>query len=427
MYIINENQLITQEDILDYVENYRNTHNVTYNGLLTEVDYKSFIGELQNLISRMDYTIKGDSKLIPYSGTYAEIPAWQIAWAMSSNDGYVYISNFDAGLLINDRAFIELLNNTIGGDNDATAIVEDLTGGQNNYTSQYALDDILSLNDFVSKTVMEKCARGDLQPLIFETNIEKVFFRTELPALLENPEVNSLWGISRTEIIDMLNNYESYGFSTKEAAVEGISEIFHLNTMSYLDSIEVNYIFNVDARPQIVSIDATSVDGGVHTFIEGAVATGSKTIGEAVEGFKSDIELRNSYPELAKILDVKPEYKIYAKYMDKWIAHPGQRMAIADKLSKFESNYKNLAKMSEIVQKSNKALQVLGVIGVSTSLCVTTFRAIEQYEQGNYIEGNKVLSSWCSRVCLKIAFCQIYVTLCGRFGPDEGGVVGYAD
>nr|WP_306814048.1 DUF6783 domain-containing protein [[Clostridium] symbiosum] len=26
---------------------------------------------------------------------------------------------------------------------------------------------------------------------------------------------------------------------------------------------------------------------------------------------------------------------------------------------------------------------------------------------------------------MKIAFCQLCVTLCGRFGPNERGVVGY--
>ncbi|MBE7727304.1 MAG: hypothetical protein E7244_23805, partial [Enterocloster citroniae] len=31
------------------------------------------------------------------------------------------------------------------------------------------------------------------------------------------------------------------------------------------------------------------------------------------------------------------------------------------------------------------------------------------------------------RACLKVAFRQLCVTLCGRSGPDEGGVVGYAD
>ena len=33
----------------------------------------------------------------------------------------------------------------------------------------------------------------------------------------------------------------------------------------------------------------------------------------------------------------------------------------------------------------------------------------------------------CVRVCLKIAFRQLCVPLCGRFGPDEGGVAGYVD
>ncbi len=32
-----------------------------------------------------------------------------------------------------------------------------------------------------------------------------------------------------------------------------------------------------------------------------------------------------------------------------------------------------------------------------------------------------------ARACLKITFRQMYVTLCGRFCRDEGGVVGYAD
>ena len=31
------------------------------------------------------------------------------------------------------------------------------------------------------------------------------------------------------------------------------------------------------------------------------------------------------------------------------------------------------------------------------------------------------------RACLKIAFLQMRVTVCGRFGPNEGGVVGYVD
>ena len=32
-----------------------------------------------------------------------------------------------------------------------------------------------------------------------------------------------------------------------------------------------------------------------------------------------------------------------------------------------------------------------------------------------------------TRVCLKIAFGKLCVTLCGRFDPDEGGVAGYVD
>ncbi|MDE6991584.1 MAG: hypothetical protein K2P42_13130 [Lachnospiraceae bacterium] len=32
-----------------------------------------------------------------------------------------------------------------------------------------------------------------------------------------------------------------------------------------------------------------------------------------------------------------------------------------------------------------------------------------------------------ARACLKNAFRQMYVTVCGRFVPNEGGVAGYVD
>jgi len=32
-----------------------------------------------------------------------------------------------------------------------------------------------------------------------------------------------------------------------------------------------------------------------------------------------------------------------------------------------------------------------------------------------------------TRVCLKIAFRQMCVTVCGKLGTNEGGVVGYVD
>ncbi|MFR3139614.1 MAG: DUF6783 domain-containing protein [Lacrimispora saccharolytica] len=32
-----------------------------------------------------------------------------------------------------------------------------------------------------------------------------------------------------------------------------------------------------------------------------------------------------------------------------------------------------------------------------------------------------------TRACLKIAFCKMCVTVCGKFVPKPGGVAGYAD
>ena len=33
----------------------------------------------------------------------------------------------------------------------------------------------------------------------------------------------------------------------------------------------------------------------------------------------------------------------------------------------------------------------------------------------------------CTRACLKKAFSKMYVTICGRFCPDDGAVAGYGN
>lgn len=35
--------------------------------------------------------------------------------------------------------------------------------------------------------------------------------------------------------------------------------------------------------------------------------------------------------------------------------------------------------------------------------------------------------SLCFRACLKKAFCKMFVTICGRFRPNEGAVMGYGN
>ena len=39
----------------------------------------------------------------------------------------------------------------------------------------------------------------------------------------------------------------------------------------------------------------------------------------------------------------------------------------------------------------------------------------------------QLLNIRCTRACLKKAFCKMYVTIRGRFRPDEGAVAGYGN
>jgi hypothetical protein len=72
---------VTIEYIISFIENYRNIHNITYSGVLQTEDYIQFVKFLQTEISKMHYTVKSGTELIPYSGTYAEVPAWKIVQA----------------------------------------------------------------------------------------------------------------------------------------------------------------------------------------------------------------------------------------------------------------------------------------------------------------------------------------------------------
>ena len=41
--------------------------------------------------------------------------------------------------------------------------------------------------------------------------------------------------------------------------------------------------------------------------------------------------------------------------------------------------------------------------------------------------GKSTVTSLLASACVKKAFCKMCVTICGRFCPDEGAVVGYGN
>lgn len=95
----------------------------------------------------------------------------------TSNNTYAYISDTPAGSLLNDSDFINKLS-LVTGDSDLTSAI---VNASNN--TKYSVGTNLCLNDLISKSFMET-ASGDIRPLVFEFDTNKVFYRTEVYALI---------------------------------------------------------------------------------------------------------------------------------------------------------------------------------------------------------------------------------------------------
>ena len=104
------------KDIIKFVNNYRINHGV----LKDEKEIERFIGELQSIISEMDFTVSDDVTVIGYTGKSNGVVAWKIVEHIAANpdNSVTYISNLPAGELLSDeferrqlkKALILLLN-----------------------------------------------------------------------------------------------------------------------------------------------------------------------------------------------------------------------------------------------------------------------------------------------------------------------------
>lgn len=298
----------------------------------------------------MDYSLSTLKELIPYSGTYTDIAAWKIAKSLSAGGDYCFISDYPAGILINNTKFNEALVNVIGGSQPED-IRNIIINGEDGGKSKYSINNNLSLNDFVSENVMKYTKSSNVNPFIFETDTTKVFFRTEIDAILENSNIKTIWGIDKIEFTHMLNNYSKYGYSSRNDALVGISDIFKLKTLNELDNVKITYSTNVNGDIYISSVNTSEIGGGKSEFSTNfpeIKVNGTKTVGETVFGFESDAKFAEKYPKLADMFKSKPEYKIYAKLLAAWEEHPEKRSAISSYISNFSTNYEKFSEMLTI-------------------------------------------------------------------------------
>ena len=198
-----------------FVRDWRSEHGIAGQEPLTKPQLVEFVGDLQKELSGFSLrpekdehglpngfdAWRDDAKVIPYSGNAGDIPCWKLVSAMSANgEGEVfYISDTPAGRALNDGRLRAAVVVAAGGADPkmGQTLANQIFDGpwQDGVRSKYAVENMVTLNDFVSDRLMREMAAGDVHTATPGALPDRVFVQTELPALLDSPRVTAINGI----------------------------------------------------------------------------------------------------------------------------------------------------------------------------------------------------------------------------------------
>lgn len=165
------------DKLLDFLDGW-----IERNGTLNSSDtdtLKKFMTGLGSEIDSLSVSPPAGSKrLILYGGWNGDVPMWQIAEsAANSGQGYYYISQTEAGSVLNDDAVKAKINEICDYDSD---LYDKIFGNPVNGTrNAYVVDGELSINDRVSKRLAQN-ASGDVTIWAPDCPTNKVLSDTEL-------------------------------------------------------------------------------------------------------------------------------------------------------------------------------------------------------------------------------------------------------
>lgn len=140
------------EDVLEFVKNWKANNGYGAGDVVPDKEITRFVGELENMVGNMDYSLPKGTTIVGYSGNSNGDQCWRIADNLSSKgDAYTYISDLPAGKLLGvKRSEIETAITEITGDTTATGqimggyIGKDRIGPGSGYGSYPSLDDFVS-------------------------------------------------------------------------------------------------------------------------------------------------------------------------------------------------------------------------------------------------------------------------------------------
>ena len=302
------------------------------------------------------------------------------------------------GNLINDDSLITVLGEKIGDEN-AELI---LYGGKNGLLEIKEGSGVLNLSDYTSKRLMFEVAAGDVKPLMWELNPNKVFLRTEFDALLNNPKVKSIWGESTETIKEIVHNPKRYGFKDEMEAKMFYQEWFAHKTGQFMKDIDITIGYDNNGNIVVYKVDSSKVGGGTSYVTEKdnmnfSRNTKNMDISDAI----TDIDIKRELGELEKIYNERNKGKAFTE---------SQKSILKDALQKYKElgsprTCKQYAtKIAEIektlsgISKVSKAVKYAGTVFFVAWGASTIISAAEKYQNGQKEEACKEITGFFAEI-----------------------------
>lgn len=276
------------------------------NGTINATDtdaLKKFMTGLGSKIDSLSITPPtGSNKLILYGGWNGDVPMWQIAeGAANSGQGYYFISQTEAGSLLNNDILKNKINKICDYDKD---LYDKIFGNPvNGNRNAYVVDGELSINDRVSKRLAQN-ASGNVTIWAPDCPTNKVLSDTELRSVLTNDNITSINGIPKETFIDTYKKISGGSFESNPSKLnqnildQVFTEIKKTRTPEYFDNVKTFY--NVDGM--VIGVDTSEFVGGKGS-IRPSDSIFETTLGEKRQ-FKSSSELFkicSNYNELSDL------------------------------------------------------------------------------------------------------------------------------
>ena len=215
-----------ERDIVDFAENWRSANGLG-EGKLTDEQISRFVGELQERVAKMDYSIPEGSTVIGYSGNSNGEQVWKIVREAAHAEGSAgfYISDLPAGRLLNDgfRRDLRTAIEKIAGSKEAAERILGGWYGSESRSVWSGFGEFVSLDDFVSAKLMGESSGVNGNFVVFspeEIAENRVFACTEAQKLFENGSCKYINGIDK----ECLRSVYSRGAEGRRAFYQIISE-----------------------------------------------------------------------------------------------------------------------------------------------------------------------------------------------------------